>query len=194
MGTENHDKVWAIVRDAMNGAISINDAVARIKGLQDATEMTEENYEMADNVNPKKADESEKDRKGQGTDVTALQEESVQNELAFGNTADPGEGADADFNDIVGNDTGSDTDSLGVVPEDQVGTGELKGGVVVAKDVDPDVKTTDDGARAKPADESNEVVPEVEENTAQENQTKTLSKRQQKKLAAKEAAQENDKS
>ncbi len=176
---ENHDKIWAIIRDAMNNAISINDAVAKIKGLQDGTELTEENYEMADNVNPDKAEDQSEQEK--------VQQKAIENEQAFAGNADPGKDADADINDIVGVDETDDTTTLGVVPDDQTDKYELKGNLVTAKP-----EATEDGKAAKPASESNEVAPAVGD-TADEEEKPQLSKRQQKKQAALERAEEESK-
>jgi len=169
---ENHDKIWAIVRDAMNNAIGINDAVAKIKGLQDGTELTEENYEMADNVNPDKNTEEQNE----------VQDQAIQNELAFGGTVDPGKDADADINDIVNVDETDDTATMKVVPDDQLvsETTEVNDNVVTTK-------TTEDGAKAEPASESNEVAPASGDLAQEEEKPQT---RAEKKAARKQAVEE----
>jgi len=143
----NHDTLYAIVRDVKNGAVSINDAVAKIKGLQDGTELTVNSFDTAENVktNDDKPDEN-----------------APKAEPAF---IDPGEGADADINDIVGVDETDDTTTLRVVPDDQLVSKntELEDGVLVAKE---------------PEDEDTEVEDK-----------RPINRRKQKKLAAQEKAE-----
>lgn len=135
---ENHDEIYAIVRDAMDKSISINDAVAKLKGLQDGTELTQESFTMADNVVSKSESKEEKETR-------ETQEEAVQNELSFGGTVDPGKDADADINDIVGVDPADDTTSLGVVSEDDLV--ENKSGD--ENKVDSGEKATEDGEKER---------------------------------------------
>lgn len=138
----DHDAIYAIVRDTKNGAITIEDAVAKIKGLDDGTQLTNDSFEEADNV--KKNEESE-------PEFPAVEPNAV----------DPGEGADADINNIVGTDPTDDTATLGVVPESSV-------------DVD-----SDDGSSTY-GDEDDEVADK-----------RPISKRAQKKLDAKEATKDD---
>jgi len=143
----DHDAIYAIVRDTKNGAITIEDAVAKIKGLDDGTQLTNDSFEEADNVKKNKESEPE---------FPAVEPNAV----------DPGEGADADINNIVGTDPTDDTATLGVVPED-----ELK-----VEDKQPKDATEEQ------SDEDDEVADK-----------RPISKRAQKKLDAKEAT-ESDKS
>ena len=41
---ENNDATYGILRDLGNGAITLEDAFAKIKGLNDATELTENSF------------------------------------------------------------------------------------------------------------------------------------------------------
>lgn len=143
----NHDAIYGIVRDVYDRNLTVEDAVARIKGLDDGTQLTNESFKEADNV-----------AKNENED------EAPKAEPAF---VDPGEGADADINDIVGVDQTDDTATLRVVPDDQLvsETSELKDGVLVAK--------------KEPEEEPKD------EDTAEEDK-RPINRRKQKKLDAKE--------
>lgn len=175
---ENHDEIYAIVRDAMDKNISINDAVARLKGLEDGTQLTEESFTMADNVVSSEETKEEKEKR-------EIQEKAVQSELASQASVDPGKDADADINDIVGIDQTDDTVSLGVVPDGQLVSknSKLKDNVLTA---------TEDGAKAKPASESNEVAPAVGDEAREQNTEEKVLSRSQKKALRREAEAKNE--
>lgn len=185
---ENHDKTYAIVRDAKAGSITVEDAVAKLKGLQDATELTEESYTMADNVVSKEETKEEKQAR-------ETQEKAIQSELSYEGTVDPGKDADADINNIVGgtasglsagarNET-DDTVTQGVVPDDQLVSkhSKLKDNVLT---------TTEDGAKAKPTSESNEVAPAVGDEAREQNTEEKVLTRSQKKALRREAEAKNE--
>lgn len=175
---ENHDKTYAIVRDAKAGSITVEDAVAKLKGLQDATELTEESYTMADNVVSKEETKEEKQAR-------ETQEKAIQSELSYEGTVDPGKDADADINNIVGVDETDDTVTQGVVPDDQLVPkhSNLKDNVLT---------TTEDGAKAKPASESNEVAPAVGDEAREQNTDEKVLTRSQKKALRREAEAKNE--
>lgn len=117
----NHDAIYGIVRDVSDKNLTVEDAVAKLKGLDDNTQLTNESFEEADNVKKNKEDEPEFPS-------------------AEPNAVDPGEGADFDINDTVGVDPTDDTTTLRVVPDDQLvsKTSEIEDGVLVAKETEED--------------------------------------------------------